>query len=235
MQASNLKPAYQFAQNYGVKMLAYGGAGSGKTPLAQSAPRPLLLAVEPGMLSVKEKHFNMPTWGAFTIPLLEEFMKWFFTSAEAKNFDTLCVDSMSQVAEMYLAKELSKPGAHGLKAYGNMAEAVMNIATPLYYMQQKHIYLICHEGIETVGEASRYRPIFQGKELNRLMPHLYDEIVRLERMQVPTQVKPIVGMRTLESFNAMARDRSGKLADVELPPQGQQFLNLSDIFAKCMS
>lgn len=233
MQQTQLKPAYAFAQQYGVKMLAYGGPGTGKTPLSQSAPRPLLLAVEPGLLSMREKQFSIPTWGAFTVPLLEEFMKWFFTSAEAKNYDTLCIDSIAQVALMYLEK-FEKSNKHGMAAYGEMAEATMNIAKPLYYLPQKHIYMICHEGVEEVGDTSRYRPLLPGKILNKEIPHLYDVIVHLERVQVPTSTKPVVGMRTSESFSAMARDRTGKLDEVELPPQGQ-FLNLSNIFAKCMA
>jgi hypothetical protein len=232
MNQSDLRPASSFALNYGVKMLAYGGPGTGKTPLAESAPRPVLLACETGLLSMR--HSNLPTWQGTTPAAIDEFMRWIELSAESRNFDTVCIDSAAQMAVIYLQPALIKH-KHGMKAYGDMAESTLKHLQTLYYMRQKHVYLIMQEGIEEVGVIKRYRPSFPGQQLNKDVPHLYDEIVRLERVQVPTSPKPVVGMRTAESFEAMARDRSGKLAEMELPIQGQPYLNLSHIFSKCMA
>jgi AAA domain len=65
MQAKDLRPAGSFAQQYGVKMIAYGPPGAGKTPLINTAPRPILLIVEPGMLSMKGS--TVPSWDAANV------------------------------------------------------------------------------------------------------------------------------------------------------------------------
>jgi len=118
MDIRSLRPAKDFAINYGVKAIVYGPPGKGKTPIISSAPRPVMLACEPGMLSMRNS--TVPTWPAFTADKIDEFFKWCFHSNETKNFDTICVDSVSQMAEIYLQKA-TKDNKHGLAAYGQMA------------------------------------------------------------------------------------------------------------------
>ncbi len=124
MQMSQLKPASQLARRYGVKSVVFGAPGSGKTPLINTAPRPVLLVTEPGMLSMRGS--NVPAWEAYSPALIVEFFEWFMKSREAANFDTLGIDSISNIAEIILADELGKV-KHGMKAYGNMSERVMKI------------------------------------------------------------------------------------------------------------
>src|SRR5437899_1886908 len=127
MNLSNLRPANDFAQQYGVKALVYGAPGSGKTPIVNTAPRPLLLACEPGLLSMRGS--TVPTYPGFTNDAIDDFFAWFFNSNDVKNFDTLAIDSTSQMADTYLQAALngkSKAGnkMHGLAAYGDMAKNV---------------------------------------------------------------------------------------------------------------
>lgn len=178
MQASDLKPAGELAQRYGVKILCYGPPGSGKTPAIMTAPNPVLLATEPGLLSMRGS--NIPTWEAGTADRIEDFRQWFFNSIEAKKFDTICVDSVSQMAELYLQRAEGKTSSsgnklHGLAAYGKMADDTYAFISSLYYQREKHVYLVCKE--ETMSDGWR-RPYFPGKELNAKIPHLYDVILR---------------------------------------------------------
>lgn len=227
MQQSQLRPASSFAHNYGAKCVAYGPPGTGKTPIVQTAPRPVLCVVEPGMLSMR-RATNVPAWEAHTVPKIKEFFDWLKKSNEAKNFDTVCVDSISQMAEVILEDKLKRI-AHGMKAYGEMAREVMDILSDLFYMPQKHMYLIAKQGIEEVGAGKRYRPFFPGQDLNTRVPHLFDIIMRCERVRLPeTNGAEVVAFRTKESPDAMARDRSGLLNEFEPP-------NLAAIFAKVMA
>lgn len=225
MQAKDLKPAGQLAQFYGVKCLAFGPAGSGKTPVFNTAPRPLLLAVEPGMLSMRGS--NVPSWEAKTKPKIEEFFKWFFSSAEAKNYDTLGIDSISQMAEVYTEAAL-KDNSHGLKAYGQMSTEVMLHINNLYNHPQKHLYLIAKQTTVDEGGVQKRKPYFPGKDLNVKIPHLFDEILHLGLHSIPGVVGQQKAFCTTEQFDVFARDRSGKLAAFEPP-------DLTAIFNKCMS
>ena len=238
MQMSQLKAASQLARRYGVKATIYGGPGSGKTPLTNTAPRPVLLVTEPGMLSMRTS--NIPAWEAYSPGLIAEFFDWFMKSKEAVNFDTLCIDSISNIAEIVLAEELIKV-KHGLKAYGNMSERVMKICNDLYYMPQKHIAMIAKQctvengrqtmiqGGEIVTEpVMQKRPFFPGKDLNIKVPHLFDNVLHLGDVTIPGQPKPVRALRTKEIPEVFARDRLGNLAEIEQP-------DLSLLFAKAMS
>ena len=225
MQMSQLKPASELAQRFGVKALAYGGPGTGKTPMVNSAPRPVLCVVEPGMLSMRTS--NVPAWEAYDSARIDEFFKWLFTSAEAKNFDTVGIDSISQVAEIILTDELKK-NKDGRKAYGEMSRRVMEIVNALYYLPQKHIYLIGKQSVVDENGIQRKKPYFPGQDLNVKIPHMYDEILHIGQVNMPGMPKPVVAIRTAETFDIMARDRSGRLAELEPP-------DLSALFAKAMS
>lgn len=225
MNISQLRPASQLAQRFGVKSVMYGGPGSGKTPLLNTAPRPLLCVAEPGMLSMRNS--NIPAYDAYTPERLDEFFKWLKNSSEAKAFDTIGVDSISQVAEIYLRQEEDR-NAHGLKAYGEMAKRVMEHMNDLFYMPQKHVYLIAKEMTEDQKGIRMRRPYFPGKDLNVKVPHMYDEILHLGLERPPGFIQDVVAIRTRQSFDCMARDRSGMLNELEEP-------NLSKLFSKAMS
>src|ERR1044072_4275471 len=237
MQASQLLPASQLAKRYGMKSIIFGAPGSGKTPLVSSAPRPVLLVTEPGMLSMR--HSSVPAWEAYTAPKIVEFMEWIAKSKEVNSFDTIAIDSFSCVAEVLLADELPKH-KHGMRAYGTMAERVMGICAMLYYMPQKHIVMIAKQtqvenGKQTLiqnGEVSyesvmQRRPHFPGKDLNIRIPHLFDNVMHLGDANIPGQPKPVKALRTREIAEIFARDRSGNLAELEPP-------DLNALFAKAM-
>lgn len=225
MNANDLKPVSTLAMRFGVKALAYGGPGTGKTPMINTAPRPVLCVVEPGMLSMRGS--NVPAFEAYTPALIGEFFKWLFNSAEAKNFDTVGIDSISQLAEIILNEELSK-NKDGRKAYGEMSRRVMDIVNGLYYMPQKHVYLIGKQAVVDESGVQRKKPYFPGQDLNVKIPHMYDEILHVGLVNAPGQAKPLIGLRTCESFDIMARDRSGRLSEIEAP-------DLSALFSKAMS
>lgn len=224
MDMRSLKPAGNLAGRFGVKALAYGAPGTGKTPIFNTAPRPLLLAVEPGLLSMRGS--TVPTYEAYTAGAIREFFKWFFESSETKNFDTLGADSVSQLAEIILTDKLLI-NKDGRKAYGDMSREVMEYLNKLYFFPQKHLYLICKQTTIEESGAQKRRPYFPGQDLNVKVPHLFDEILHLGLHNIPGVVGPQKAFCTVEQFDLLARDRSGNLAAYEPP-------NLTDIFNKAM-
>lgn len=218
MNLTDLKAAGDHAINFGCKCMIYGPAGSGKTPLLNTAPRPLLLATEPGLLSMKGS--KIPTYEAYTPARVDEFFKWFFNSAETKNFDTLGIDSGSQIADIYLV-DAQKNNKHGLKAYGEMAENTMEHLRTLYYTRYKHTYVICKEEVKDMDGQTMRRPYFPGQVLPIQVPHLYDFIIRLAKSIVPGQQGEVLAFQCNGSYNVMARNRTGNLEDYEPPHFGQ--------------
>lgn len=220
MNIRSLKPAADFARQYGVKTLIYGPPGSAKTPSVNTAPRPVLLACEPGMLSMRGS--NVPTWEAFTVQKINEFFDWFLNSNENKNFDTLAIDSGSQLADIYLQDAL-KNNKHGLKAYGDMLDDVMVKLRQIYFLPQKHIYILAKEQtFDDKGMKSR-RPFFPGQQLPIEVPHLFDFVLRLAMHNIPG-MGATRAYRCNQSLDEAARNRTGNLNEFEPPDFGKLVL-----------
>ena len=222
MNILDLKPASEFARIYGCKTVCYGAPGSAKTPLTNTAPRPVMLACEPGLLSMRGS--TVPTYQAFETSKIDDFFNWLTSSQEVKNFDTVCVDSISEMASIYLVEALKK-NSHGMKAYGVMAENVEKQLRRLYFLPNMHTYLIAKQ--EIISETNYKRPYMPGKYLPVQLPHMFDFILHLGLQNVPGmgQVK---AFRCIESFDTMARARTGNLLEFEEP-------HLAKLFAKAMS
>ena len=237
MNQSQLKPASLLAQRYGVKAILYGPPGLGKTPAINTAPRPVLLATEPGLLSMRGS--NVPTWDAFTRPRIEEFFKWLFESKEASNFDTVAIDSGSQMAEISLM-HWDNTCKDGRKAYGEMSKECMQWFDGMFFMPNKHIVLICKQMQVEVGKVAKNvggaivvestyqaQPFFPGKDLNVKVPHRYDEILHLCKADIPGHgVQRAI--RCAGNDYALARDRSGRLSELEP-------VDLAALFTKAMA
>jgi hypothetical protein len=239
MNINSLKPAGTLAQKFGVKAMLYGQPGTGKTPMLNTAPRPVLLATEPGLLSMRGS--TLPTWEAYTPERIAEFFDWFFKSNEAKNFDTLAIDSGSQLAEIVLSKH-QRACKDGRKAFGEMSRECMDYFDQLYFMPQKHVILICKMMQVEVGKqlvksetggfvvetVFQSQPFFPGKDLNIKVPHRYDEILYVGRATIPGQPQPVIAIRSKGTDEILARDRTGRLAELEPP-------DLTSLFNKAMS
>lgn len=225
MQERQLRPVGQLVGQFGVKSLAHGPPGSGKTPLIKTAPRPVLCATEPGLLSLRGS--NVPCWEAFDANKMDEFWEWISSSNEAKNYDTICIDSISQMALLYLQRAQNN-NKHGLAAYGQMARDTLKITEGLYFMKYKHVYLTCMQEIKDVGGGTMYRrPYFPGNEVNVQIPHRYDEILHVDKVRLP-RIGETNAIETGGNISARCRDRSGMLNQFEP-------CDLTALFNKCMS
>jgi hypothetical protein len=171
-----------------------------------TAPRPVLCATEPGLLSMRNS--NVPTWMAATPAQIDEFFAWLFGSHEANNFDTVGIDSSSQMAETFLDDALSRL-KHGKAAYGEMARSTRKHLEGLYFLPNKHVYLIAKQNVE----LGKKRPLFPGQDLNAWVPHRYDAVLYCDTFDSPQgQFK---AFRARGTFDTLARDRSGNLNEFE--------------------
>lgn len=232
MNINQLKSLSELAQNYGVKCLLYGGPGTAKTPMVATCPRPVVCVVEAGLVSARGLT-NIYGAKVGTGAEIIDFFKWACESHEASNFDTICIDSVSQLAEVFLEDELngkanSGKKVHGMQAYGNMAKQVMHLLNKLYYLPQKHVYITAKQKITDENGVFDKKPHFPGQVLPVDVPHLFDELFHVGLNNVPGQGE-ILAIRTKATFGITTpRDRSGKLNELEPT-------DLGAIFSKCMS
>lgn len=220
MNINDLRHASDFAQLYGAKCIVFGPPGKGKTPIINTAPRPVLLATEPGLLSMRGS--TVPTWVAGTTKAIDEFFDWWFGSNDSRNFDTLCIDSGSQTAETLL---FEKQGTvkDGRKLYGELLTHFQKHFERVYQQRYKHVYMTA----KMHTENGLKRPYFPGQALNIWAPHRYDIIMCLDDYQMPDG-KFYRMFKTRGTFDILARDRSGKLNEFE-------GCDLAALFNKVMS
>lgn len=216
MNIRDLVPASELAKVFGVKALCYGPAGCGKTPTIITAPSPVILVCEPGARSLS-KFTTLPAYEAYSVERIDEFWLWLCGSHEAKQFQTFGADSVSQMAEIKLAQEMAR-NTNKLRAYGEMANWVDDKLKRLYFLPEKHIYLVAKEEIIDFGAGKRARPYFPGKELHVRIPHLFDCIFRMERIPHPDPKmagQTVPAFRTKDDGYAHARSRFEALAEYE--------------------
>ena len=225
MNINDLRPAGQFAVANGVKMVGYGPAGAGKTPLVNTAPRPVLLACEAGLLSMKDS--QVPTWVGDTGPKIAEFFKWLTASGETVNFDTIAVDSISEMSEIILNEALTRY-KNPMQAYGEMARTVSGYLNTLYTMPQKHTYLIAKLARVNDNGIMTKRPLMAGQDLPARLPHMFDVVSYIDKDRPKGVNEPVLTLRQTGPASITCRDRSGKLAELEPP-------DLAYLFNKAMS
>lgn len=213
--AIKLTTTAQAAMLHGVKMLVYGKAGMGKTTLCATAPTPIILSAEAGLLSLRGH--QIPVIEVRTIDDLTEAFQWATEAAEAKHFETICLDSLSEIAEVVLlnAKRTAKDPR---QAYGELIERMGVTVRSFRDISGKHIYMSAkQESIkdETAG-ITLYGPSMPGSKLGGQLPYLFDEVFKLGLGRTTEGVEYRY-LQTRPDFQSDAKDRSGTLDAMEQP------------------
>ncbi len=211
------------ASDSGVKVLVYGQAGVGKTVLASTAPAPIILSAESGLLSLRRT--SIPVILINHINDLNDSLQWLLNSAEARQFQTVCLDSLSEVAEVVLnnAKRQVKDPR---QAYGELIEKMELTVRAFRDIPGKNVYMSAK--LEPIKDELtgivKYAPSMPGSKLGTKMPYFFDEVFRLGINKTP-QGQEYRFLQTQPDLQYEAKDRSGVLASVEEP-------NLAKIFSK---
>lgn len=205
----------QASLNQGVKMLVYGPAGAGKTGLCATLPSPVIISAEAGLLRLRQH--RIPAIQISTIEELKEAYDWCAGSAEARQFASIGIDSISEIGEVVLAKAKSMV-KDPRQAYGELIEKMEMIVRMFRDLPQKHIYVSAKmEPLK--DEASglvKYGPSMPGSKLGNNLPYFFDEVFRIG-VNRDQQGNPYTFLQTQADIQYVAKDRSGALAAMEPP------------------
>ena len=207
----------------GVKLVLYGASGTGKTVMASTAPDPIFLSAEKGLLSLA--HLDVPYIEVNNLKTIGEAYKY-CVSSEHK---TIVLDSLSEITSVVLdkhKKELVAASSTGKvdarQAYGKVAESIGNLIRNFRDIDGKNVIFIAKERKiqdEATGEVT-FEAYMPGQVLPFDLPYLVDEVLCLQMTRKGERF-----IQTQPDFKRVCKDRSGKLANPEVA-------DLAVIFAK---
>jgi len=214
--AINLKRTGTLSSN-GVKLLVYGAAGAGKTSLIRTLPNPIVFSAEGGLLSIQDA--DLPYIEVNSMDALKEAYEWVSSSAEAAVFQSVALDSISEVAEVVLAYEL-KRNKDGRAAYGELSAVMQELIRRFRDLPGKHVYMSAklEKSQDEMGKML-YNPGMPGKSLTQGLPYFFDEVLAL---RVEKDAEGVTQRALMCDSDGvwLAKDRSGKLESWEAPDLG---------------
>jgi len=201
-----------------VKCLVYGESGIGKTVLGSTAPKPIIISAERGLLSLADK--DIPV---IEVNGLTDVLKAYNFLHDNAEFETIVLDSLSEIGEQLL-EQFKKEEKDPRKAYGRMADELYHM-TKKFRDLDKHVVFIAKQELnkdEFTGKVS-YRPSTPGQSFTSQVPYFFDEVFCMRIGKVGKD--DFRYLQTQPDIQYTAKDRSGKLEKSENP-------NLSAIFEK---
>lgn len=199
----------------GVKILVYGQAGAGKTSLIKTMPSPIVLSAEAGLLSLSDS--DIPYIEITDMASLHEAYDW-LSSSEAIDFKTVCLDSISEIAEVVLAAE-KKNNKDPRKAYGEMQDQMTEIIRAFRDLPGRHVYFSAKmERVQDEEGRLLYSPSMPGNKVGQALPYFFDEVLALRISRDEDGISRMLQTDTDGIYTA--KDRSGRLDMWEAPDLG---------------
>lgn len=201
----------------GVKLLVYGMAGAGKTSLIPTLPAPLVLSAEGGLLSIRDA--DVPYIEVTSMATLQDAYQWLVSSAEATQFKSVCLDSISEIAEVVLNAE-KKAAKDPRQAYGAMQEQMTDLIRAFRDLPGRHVYMSAklEKSQDEMGRLL-YSPSMPGNKTGQQLPYFFDEVLAL-RVEKDADGTPQRALMCQPDGLWTAKDRSGKLNAWEAPDLG---------------
>ena len=201
----------------GIKILVHGQAGIGKTCLCATLPFPLILSVESGLLSLSS--FDIPAIEIKNLDDLSEAYEWIANSEEARQYQSICLDSVSEIAEVVLSNEKDKE-KDPRKAYGNLQDIMLDLMKCFRDLPGKNVYFSAkQERIQDETGRLLFGPSMPGQKLAQQVPYLFDEVFSYQMVRDENNVPKRI-LLTQPDGICVAKDRSGKLDMWEDPDLG---------------
>lgn len=211
---------------HGVKCIIYGGAGVGKTRTIATAPSPIIISAEEGLLSLME--VSIPFIEVKSLEDLNEAYLHLKKDA-GQTYKTIGLDSLSEIAEVLIAQELPKH-KDGRQAYAALAQAMIPMLKKFRDLKGVNTVFSCKK-IDIKDEDSgnvTTEMLLPGNVLSSQVPYIVDELFYMD-----VDRKGIPFLQTKPSRKVFAKDRSGALDPAgEFAADASSVPNMTVLFKK---
>ena len=167
----------------GLKCLVYGQAGAGKTTLIPTLPNVIVLSAESGLLSIADA--DIPFIEIKSMADLMEAYQFLIESEEGRKFESIALDSISEIAEVVLNAE-KKIAKDPRQAYGALAEQMGDMIRAFRDIDGRNVYFSAKLE-KTTDEVGRvmYAPMMPGNKVGQSLPYYFDLVMALRAEKTP--------------------------------------------------
>lgn len=170
-----IKKAHELNFQAKIKALVYGQAGTGKSTLAISSPKPLLFDFDGGVHRVNYAHLkNVDT---VQIASYQDFLD-VINKEDLTPYETFVIDTggkcLDYMAEYIITRNPKMGKANGtltLQGYGER-KAEFTALVKKVSLMNKHIIFVAHRETKQDGDDMRYVPLFGGSNYDSLVTEL---------------------------------------------------------------
>lgn len=168
-----IKKPNELNVNVRIKMLVYGQPGSGKTTMALSAPKPLLIDFDNGINRVDYEFIKDTVQVENYADILN-----LLNNEDLSDYETLVIDTggkmLDCMAEYLIASNPrlgKRNGSLTLEGYG-VRKVEFTSLLKLINSKKKHVIFVAHRTSEKNGDDMRYVPLFGGSNYDALATEL---------------------------------------------------------------
>ena len=191
-----------------VKCVVWGGPGVGKTRLCATAPNPIIISAESGLLSLADVKCDY-----IEIKKLKDLDEAYRALKDDNNYDSIGLDSLSEIAEVLLT-ELKPNFKDGRQAYMALADAMLPMLRRFRDLKGKNTIFTSKLIVRQDEESGRISEelLMPGRVLPTQIPYMVDELfcLQVDRKGVPF-------LQTQPDRLRFCKDRSGALEAKEQP------------------
>ena len=172
---SLIKKANELTIQTKIKALIYGQAGTGKTTLALSSPKPLLFDFDNGVHRVNFAHLQ--DVDTVQIRSYQDFLD-VLANENLTPYETFVIDTGGKMLDFmgeYIIKNNPKMGkANGMLTLQGFGERKMMFSALVkrISIMNKHVVFVAHRETKTEGDDTRYIPQFGGTNYDNLVTEL---------------------------------------------------------------
>lgn len=207
-----IKTTASIQQQSKINALIYGESGAGKTRLALTCDRPLIISAEGGLMSLQGA--DIPYIEVTDIKTAREAVK--YATQHATEYGTIIFDSLSEIAEIVLA-DLMQKTPDPRKVYPEMESAVTRLIRQLRELPCSIIWIAKQTTVVDDAGRRSCTPLVPGQKFSDKLPYLLDLVGRLVVDTVQKEDGTVSHRRTLRFVpdgTFTAKDRSGKLPEL---------------------
>lgn len=193
-----------------IKVAVFGEAGIGKTVLCGTAPRPIIISAEKGLLSLASK--DIPVIEVTSKAEVDEAYQYLLSPEAQALYDTVCLDSVSEIAEKLL-HELKKTIADGRQYYTQLADDVSDMIRSFRDFLPYHVIFTVKQTrfTDDYTGVTKFRPDMPGNNLKNGIPYFFDELFAMRVADLSDGSGTYRYLQPQPDITFEAKDRSGAL------------------------